>query len=71
MIEMEYSLTCLSFDSFNVPIYEKRIANIQFLILCLIIWCTLQSEKYGSYNKSSQAYLHAVSNVVKRYHLLS
>ena len=52
-------------------IYEKRIANIQFLILCLIIWCTLQSEKYGSYNKSSQAYLHAVSNVVKRYHLLS
>jgi len=28
--------------------HEKRTASIQFLILCLIIWCALWSEKYGN-----------------------
>ena len=39
----EYSLTYLSFDSFDAPyhpvrlMYEKRTATIQFLILCLMV----------------------------------
>jgi len=28
--------------------YEKRTANIKILILHLITWCTLWSEKYGT-----------------------
>ena len=41
----------LSFASFNAPydpvrlMYEKRTVSIQFLILHLIFWCALWSEK--------------------------
>jgi len=50
---VEYSLTNLSFASFNAPynpvrlMYEKT-ASIQLFILRLIIWCALWSRKYGT-----------------------
>jgi len=51
---VDFSMTCLSFTSFNAPynlvrlIYEIRTASSQFLILRLIIRCALWTEKYGT-----------------------
>ena len=48
---VEYSLTYLSFASFNAPynpvrlMYEKITASIQFLTLRLIIRCALWSRQ--------------------------
>ena len=56
---VDYSLTFLSFASFNAPynpvrfMYGKRTASIQFLILCLIILCALWSQKHGNYSQTS------------------
>jgi len=55
---VEYSSTYLNFASFNAPynpvrfMYEKRTASVQFLILCLIIRCTLWSQKYSNYSRT-------------------
>ena len=56
---VEYSLTYLSFASFNAPyypvrfMYGKRTTSIQFFILRLIILCALWSRKYGNCSQTS------------------
>jgi len=48
-------MTYVSFTSFNAPynlvrfMYEIRTASSQFLILHLIVWCALWSEKYDNF----------------------
>ena len=58
-IHFSRNKTRLVFVSLNAPyslehfMYENKCLRRRLLILCLIVWCTLWSEKYGSHYRNA------------------